>query len=62
MLPRPPSVRQRPAEVPPTTVTPIGVGIDTSRYTSDAPAGSVDPVNAFGLEPSPISGTEKRNG
>ena len=29
MLPRPPSVHQSPAETPP---TPIGVGIDTSRY------------------------------
>ena len=32
MLPRSPSVRQRPADAPPPTATPIGVGIDTSRY------------------------------
>ena len=32
MLSRPPSVRHTPVEGPPLTATPIGVGIDTSRY------------------------------
>jgi len=32
MLSRPPSVRHTPATGPPLTATPIGVGIDTSRY------------------------------
>ena len=32
MLQRHPSVRQRPADPPPTAATPIGVGIDPSRY------------------------------